>query len=99
MQFWFGGTISRKLRKKNLTKDYVQLVRQKRRAYVKQTKTFHWGYQCELVEQLARKRFKSKFKKKNNHGCYGVLLYCPKEDNQTFYDQCLSFLNLLHRTR
>ena len=45
---------------KKLTKDYVQLVRQKRQAYVKQTKTFHWGYQRELEEQLARKRFKSK---------------------------------------
>ena len=64
MQFWFGGTCARKLRKKNLTKDHVQLVRHKRQAYVKQTKTFNWGYQRELEEQLARKRFKSKFKKK-----------------------------------
>ena len=41
MQFWFGGTCARKLREKKLTKDYVQLVRQKGQAYVKQTKTFH----------------------------------------------------------
>ena len=24
-----------------------------------------------------------------------VLHYCPKEDNQVFYNQCLSFFNLL----
>ena len=54
----------KEITEKNLTKDHVQLVRQKRQAYLKQTKTFHWGYQRKLEEQLARKRFKSKLKKK-----------------------------------
>ena len=54
----------KEITEKKLTKDYVQLVRQKRQAYVKQTDTFHWGYQRKLEEQLARKRLKSKFKKK-----------------------------------
>ena len=47
---------------KDLTKDYIKFVRQKRQAYVKQNKTFHRGYQRELEEQLAKKRFKSKSK-------------------------------------
>ena len=42
-----------------MRKEITEKKRQKRQAYVKQTKTFHWGYQRQLEEQLTRKRFKS----------------------------------------
>ena len=42
-----------------LSQNYVKVVREKRQYYVQQNKTFLWGFQREIEEQMAKKRFKS----------------------------------------